>query len=65
MSSQMVPKYDDRSDPTTTTYIRTNCLGNSIVVKSNIKLFVEFTNGNLSRKFGMHGAFSFQLHERD
>ena len=40
-------------------YARTKCLGNSIFIKSNIKLFVEFTNGNLSRKFGVHGAFPF------
>ena len=29
-------------------YVRTKRLGNSIFVKSNIKLCVEFTNGNLS-----------------
>ena len=39
--------------------VRTKRLGNSIFVKSNIKLFVEFTNGNLSRKFVDHGTFSF------
>ena len=36
----------------------------SIFVKSNIKLFVEFTNGNLSRKLVEHGTFSFQPCER-
>ena len=35
-------------------YVRTKRLGNSIFVKSNIKLFVEFTNGNLSQKFVDH-----------
>ena len=39
-------------------------LGNGIFVKSNIKLFVEFTNGDLSRKFVEHGTFSFQPSER-
>ena len=33
--------------------------GNSIFIKSNIKLFVQFTNGNLSRKFLWHGTFFF------
>ena len=45
-------------------YVRTKHLGNSNFVKSNIKLFVEFTNGNLSRKFVEHGTFSFQPRER-
>ena len=43
---------------------QTKRLRNSIFVKSNIKLFVEFTNGNLSRKFFEHGTFSFQPRER-
>ena len=34
-------------------------LGNSVFVKSNIKLSVEFTNDNLSRKFVEHGTFPF------
>ena len=33
-------------------------------VKSNIKLLVEFTNGNLSQKFVEHAAFPFQPRER-
>ena len=41
-------------------YARTECLDNSVFVKSNIKLSVEFTNGNLSRKFFEHDTFSFQ-----
>ena len=45
-------------------YVRTKRLGTSIFVRSNIKLFVEFTNGNLSRKFVEHGIFSFQPSER-
>ena len=39
--------------------LRTKRLGNSIFVKSNIKLFIQFTNGNLSRKFFEHGTFPF------
>ena len=31
-------------------YIRIECLRNSILAKSNIKLFVEFISGNLSGK---------------
>ena len=38
-------------------YITMKRLGNSIVYKSNIKLFIEFTNGNLSRKFVEHATF--------
>ena len=45
-------------------YVRTKRLGNGIFVKSNIKLFVEFTNDNLSQKFVEHGTFSFQPCER-
>ena len=40
-----------------TIYIRIKHLGNSIFVKSNIKLFFEFTNGNLSQKFAEYGTF--------
>ena len=39
--------------------LRTKRLGNSIFVKSNIKLFIQFTNGNLSGKFFEHGTFPF------
>ena len=54
-----------KSNSTTSVlYGRTNCVGNSIFVKSNIKLFVKFINGNLSRKFLKHGTFSFQSRER-
>ena len=45
-------------------YVKTKHLGNSIFVKSNIKLFVEFTNGNLSRKFVQRGTYFFQSRER-
>ena len=45
-------------------YVRIKRLGNSIFVESNTKLFVEFTNRNLSRKFVEHGTFSFQPRER-
>ena len=48
----------------TTESTNTNIFKNSIFVKSNIKLFVEFTNGNLSRKFVDHGTVSFQPRER-
>ena len=44
-------------------YIRIKHLGNSIFIKSNIKLFVEFTNGNLFRKFAWHVIF-FQPRQR-
>ena len=40
-------------------FLRIRRLGNSIFVKSNIKVFVEFTNGSLSRKFAQHGTFCF------
>ena len=45
-------------------YVRTKRLGNSVFVKSNVKLFIEFTNGSLFRKFVEHGKFSFQTRER-
>ena len=32
--------------------------------ESNIKVFIKFTNGNLSRKFDEHKTFSFQPCER-
>ena len=40
-------------------YARIGRLGDNIFVKSNTKFFVEFTNGNLSRKFVEHGTFPF------
>ena len=39
-------------------------LGNSIVVKSNIKLSVEYTNNNLSREFVEH-ALNFFNHVKE
>ena len=44
-------------------YVRTKRLGNSIFVESNIKLFIEFINDNLSQKFVEHATFSFQPRE--
>ena len=35
-----------------------------MLVKSNVTLLVEFTNGNLSRKFVKHGTFFFQPREK-
>ena len=39
-------------------------MSNSVFVKPNINLFVEFTNRNLSQKFVEHGTFSCQPDER-
>ena len=41
------------------TVLRTKRLGITIFVKSNVKLFIQFTNGNLSRKFVEHDKFPF------
>ena len=50
----------DRVNTAFSTYIKSNGQSffgtpGSILVKSNIKLFVEFTNGNLFQKFVDHG----------
>ena len=45
-------------------YKRIKRLGNSIVVRSNIKLFVEYTNGNLSREFVKRALKFFQPSEK-
>ena len=39
-------------------------LGNGILVKSNVKPFVKFINGDLSLKFVKYGTFSFQSLEK-